>query len=35
MAGVDEFEVAIIIKNAEEHGGVAAYFGVAAEKRLT
>src|SRR6266436_5989598 len=34
MAGVDEFEVAIIIKNAEEHGGVAAYFGVAAEKAI-
>ncbi len=32
MTGVDEFEVAFLVENAEEHGGVAADFGMAAEE---
>src|SRR5260370_38201448 len=34
MAGVDEFEMAFLIENAEEHGGVTADLGVIAEEAI-
>src|SRR5712671_7453987 len=34
MAGVDEFQMAFLIENAEEHGGVAADFRVIAEEAI-
>src|SRR5256885_3365280 len=34
MAGVDVFELALFIEHAEEHGGVAAHLGMAAEKTI-